>query len=95
MEITKVVAEMPEKEITLIFLVKKLNEKYILNVTRDKLALEFQELKQEQMTVTQYDVRFNQLTKYARGSVKEGAEKIKRFVKRLKLGIKSKLVLFG
>ena len=41
-----------------IFLVKKFNEKYILGVTKDKFAMDFQELRQDQMTVNQYEVKF-------------------------------------
>ena len=40
------------------FLVKKFNEKYILEVAKDKLTLELQELKKGRMSVNQYDVRF-------------------------------------
>lgn len=38
--------------------------KYIPEVARDKLALEFQELKQGFMTVNQYGVKFTQLSRY-------------------------------
>jgi len=44
-EMVKGGAESTGEELTWSFLVKKFNEKYILEVTKDKLALEFQELK--------------------------------------------------
>jgi len=56
-------------------LIMKFNEKYILEVTRDKLTLKFQELEQGQMTITLYDVRFTQLSRYAGGLVREKSEK--------------------
>ena len=47
--------------ITWKFLVDKFTKKYIPRIARDKLALEFQELQQNQMTVTEYDNRFTQV----------------------------------
>jgi len=76
------------------FLVKKFNEKYIPGVAKDKLALEFQELKQGQMSVNQYDVKFTQLSRYAAGLVREESERTKRFVRGLKPEIRSKLIPF-
>ena len=49
---TKNGAKHLKEEITWDFLVKKLNEKYILSVVKDKLAMEFQKLRQEQLTVS-------------------------------------------
>ena len=39
------------KEISWNFLVKKFNKKYIPGVAKDKLAIEFQDLKQDHLTV--------------------------------------------
>jgi len=61
-------------------------------VARDRLALEFQELKQGQMTVTEYDAKFTQLSKYAEGLIKDEEERAKRFVRGLKQEIRSKLI---
>ena len=82
------------EELTWKFLVKKFNEKYILEVARDKLALEFQELKQGHMSVSQYDTYFTQLSRYAVGLVREEADRIKRFVRGLRPEIRSRLIPF-
>ena len=55
-EMVKAGAKSLGEEISWKFLVKKFNEKYIPGVVRDKLAMEFQELKHDQMTVSQYEV---------------------------------------
>ena len=47
------------------------------------------------MNVSQYNQRFTQLSRYAGGLVKNEVEKTKRFVKGLKLEIRSKLVLYN
>ena len=59
------------KEISWSFLVKKFNEKYILGVVKDKLAMEFQDLKQDHLTVSQYEAKFTQLSRYAEKLVSE------------------------
>lgn len=46
--------------------------------------MEFQELKQEQMTVSQYEVKFTQLSRYAGKLVSKEKERTKRFVRGLK-----------
>ena len=56
------------------------------------MALEFQELKQSQMTVTEYDAKFTQLSRYVEGLVKDVEERAKRFVRGLKKEIRSKLI---
>ena len=58
------------------------------------MALKFQELNQGSMIVTQYNATFTQLSIYAKGLVRDEAEKMKRFVRGLRLGIKSQLVPF-
>ena len=69
------------EEISWNVLVKKFNEKYIPGVAKDKLAMEFQELKQERMSVSQYDIRFTQQSRYAIGLVREEEDKTKKFVR--------------
>ena len=61
----------------------KFTEKYIPETVRDKMASEFLELRKSQMNVSQYDLRFTQLSKYADALVKSEAERTKRFVKGL------------
>jgi len=46
------------------------------------------------MTIAQYDAWFTQLSRYARGLVRNEAEKMKKFIRGLMLGIKSWLVSF-
>ena len=47
-----------QEKITWVFLVKKFNKKYIPSIVKDKLAMDFQELRQEQMTLSQYKIKF-------------------------------------
>ena len=75
-------------------MVKKFNEKYIPGVVRNKLAIEFQELKQDQMTVSQYEIKFTQLSRYAGKLVSEEEDWTKRFVRGLRPEIRSQLVPF-
>ena len=72
------------RKITWRFFVDKFTEKYIPRTAKDKLALEFQELQQSQMIVTQYDQKFTQLSRYAGGLVIDEEEMIKRFLRDLK-----------
>jgi len=46
------------------------------------------------MTVTEYDTKFTQLSRYVEGLVKNEEERAKRFVRGLKQEIRSKLILF-
>ena len=82
------------KGLTWNFLVKKFNEKYIPGVTKDKITMEFQQLKQGRMSVSQYDIKFTQLSRYDVGLVYEEADRTKRLVRSLRPEIRSKLVLF-
>ena len=59
-----------------------------------RLASEFLELKQCQMTVSQYDAKFTQLSRYAEGLVRNEADRTKKFIKGLKAEIRSKLIPF-
>jgi len=88
-EMVKDGAKSAGEELTWNFLVKKFNEKYILGVAKDKLALEFQELKQGRMLVSQYDIRFTQLSRYAVGLVREEADRTERFVTGLRPEIRA------
>jgi len=49
-------------------------------------------LQQNQMTVTEYDNRFTQLSTYAQGLVKDKEERTKRFVRGLRSEIRNKFV---
>ena len=75
-ETVKDEAKFSGEEVNWNFPIKKFNGKYILNVVNDHLALEFQELKQGHMSVTQSDVRFTQLSRYAGRLIREEAEKV-------------------
>ena len=66
------------KEISWSFLVKMFNEKFILGVARDKLAIEFQVLKQDQLTVSQNEVKFTQLSRYPEKLVSEEVDRTKK-----------------
>jgi len=93
-EMVKGGAKSSREEISWKFLIKKFNEKYIPRVAKDKLAIEFQELKKGRMSVSQYDIKFTQLSRYAVGLVHEEADRIKRFVRGLRPEIRIKLILF-
>jgi len=47
-----------KERITWDYLIQNFNEKYIPESARDRLALDFLELKQGQMTVSQYGTKF-------------------------------------
>ena len=82
------------KEISWNFLVKKFNKKYIPGVVKDRLAMEFQDLKHDQLTVSQYEAKFTQLSRYAEKLVSEEEDRTKRFVRGLRPEIRSKLIPF-
>ena len=82
------------KEISWNFLVKIFNEKYIPGVAKDKLVMKFQDLKQDQLTVSQYEVKFTQLSRYAEKLVSEEEDRTKRFVRGLKSEVRRKLIPF-
>ena len=46
------------------------------------------------MSVSQYDIKFTQLSRYAIGLVREESDRMKRFVRGLRPEIRSKLVPF-
>ena len=56
--------------------------------------MEFQDLKQDQLTVSQYEAKFTQLSRYAEKLVSEEEDRTKRFVRGLKPEIRSKLIPF-
>ena len=93
-EVVKTGAKSLGEEISWKFLVKKFNEKYIPGVVRDKLAMEFQELKQNLLTVNQYEIKFTQLSRYAGKLVSEEEDRTKRFVRGLRPEIRSQLIPF-
>ena len=63
-------------------------------MVKDRLAMEFQDLKQDQLTVSQYEAKFTQLSRYAEKLVSEEEDRTKRFMRGLKPKIRSKLVPF-
>ena len=69
------------EELTWNFLVKKFNENISRGGAKNKLAMEFNELKQGRMSVSQYDINFTQLSRYAIGLVRKEADRTKRFVR--------------
>ena len=56
--------------------------------------MEFQDLKQDQLTVSQYEAKFTQLSRYAEKLVSEEEDRAKRFVRGLRPEIRSKLIPF-
>ena len=56
--------------------------------------MEFHDLKQNQLTVSQYEAKFTQLSRYAEKLVSEEEDRAKRFVRGLKPEIRSKLIPF-
>ena len=82
------------EEVSRNFFVKKFNDKYIPGVAKDKLVLEFQELKQGRTSVNQYDAKFTQLSRYTVGLIREEAERTKRLMRGLNPEIRSKLIQF-
>ena len=79
MEMVKSGAKTLEEEISRNLLVKRFNEKYIPRVAKDKLTMEFQNLKQDQFIVSQYEVKFTQLMRYTGRLVSEEKDRTKRF----------------
>jgi len=57
--------------------------------------MKFQELKQDQMTVNQYEVKFTQLSRYTGKLVSEEEDKTKSFVRGLSPEIKANWFLFN
>jgi len=56
--------------------------------------MEFQDLKQDHLTVNQYEVKFTQLSRYAEKLLSEEEDRTKRFVRGLKSEVRSKLIPF-
>ncbi|XP_070044879.1 uncharacterized protein [Nicotiana tomentosiformis] len=55
-------------------------EKYMLQSRREELRRQFEKLRQDDMTVTQYEMRFSELARYAVWLVPTNRERIRRFI---------------
>ena len=58
-------------------------ERFMPESTMEARAVEFELLKQGQMTVTEYDIRFTELSKYGSHMIPNERKKIKRFIRGL------------
>uniref|UniRef100_A0A2N9HQ68 Retrotransposon gag domain-containing protein n=1 Tax=Fagus sylvatica TaxID=28930 RepID=A0A2N9HQ68_FAGSY len=67
-------------------------EKYFPDSVRDKKELEFQQLKQRDLTVGQYEAKFTELARFAPHLIEEDSKKAKKFLRGLRPPIRSKLV---
>ncbi|XP_070042887.1 uncharacterized protein [Nicotiana tomentosiformis] len=56
-------------------------------IDRDELRRQFEQLRQEGMSVTQYEMRFSELDRYAIWLVPTERERISRFIDGLKYGL--------
>ncbi|XP_056177041.1 uncharacterized protein LOC130140755 [Syzygium oleosum] len=66
--------------------------KYFSDCARDKKVMEFMQLKQNDLTVDQYEAKFAELSRFAPRLVEDKEDKAKRFRDGLRPDIRSKLV---
>ncbi|KAL5849137.1 hypothetical protein ACOSQ4_007150 [Xanthoceras sorbifolium] len=76
---TSIIQTVRPEDRTWDFFQKKFRRKYIGRIYLDNLKREFINLKQRQMTVTEYEREFVRLSKYARDMVATEADKCRRF----------------
>ncbi|XP_074346555.1 uncharacterized protein LOC141685344 [Apium graveolens] len=69
-------------------------EKYFPIYMQDQLEMKFLNLRQEDMTVAEYEVKFLELARFAPEYVNTEVNKAKRFQQGLKPGIRSQVALF-
>ncbi|XP_074351622.1 uncharacterized protein LOC141690746 [Apium graveolens] len=68
-------------------------EKYLPSYMQDQLEMRFMDLRQEDMTVAEYEVKFSELARFVPEYVNTEAKKAKRFQTGLKPRIQSQMVL--
>ena len=68
-------------------------EKYFPDYMRDQMEIKFLELKQGNMSVTEYETKFTELSRFVPTYVDTEKKKAKRFQQGLKLWIRSKLAI--
>ncbi|XP_030512340.2 uncharacterized protein LOC115726558 [Rhodamnia argentea] len=75
--------------------VRVFNAKYFSDCAGEQKLIEFMNLRQNQMTVDQYEARFAELSRYAQRMVEDPEDKARRFRDGLKSEIKDVLVPFN
>ncbi|XP_074351715.1 uncharacterized protein LOC141690857 [Apium graveolens] len=68
-------------------------EKYLLSYMQDQLEMRFPNLRQKDMTVAGYEVKFSELARFASKYVNTEAKKAKSFQQGLKPGIQGQVAL--
>ena len=91
-KMTKAGLEAKGKPLTWTNSLEAFYEKYFLDSVRDKKELEFQQLKQRDLTVGQYEAKFTKLARFAPYLIEEDSKKAKKFLCGLCPPIRSKLV---
>ncbi|XP_030464553.2 uncharacterized protein LOC115684018 [Syzygium oleosum] len=66
--------------------------KYFSDYARDRKVMEFMQLKQNDLTVDQYEAKFTELSRFAHELVEDREDKAKRFWDGLRSNIRNKLV---
>ncbi|WOH07597.1 hypothetical protein DCAR_0727029 [Daucus carota subsp. sativus] len=72
---------------------REFKDKYMPEIYRDEKQREFLNLKQGNMTVAEYEVKFTQLSRYASSMVATERDKCRRFEEGLKYEIRSKITI--
>ncbi|WOH04359.1 hypothetical protein DCAR_0623768 [Daucus carota subsp. sativus] len=72
---------------------REFKDKYMPEIYRDEKQREFLNLKQGNMTVAEYEVKFTQLSQYASSMVATERDKCRRFEEGLKYEIRSKITI--
>ncbi|KAL5834572.1 hypothetical protein ACOSQ4_014069 [Xanthoceras sorbifolium] len=91
---TSIIQTVQPKERTWEFFQKEFRRKYVGCIYLDNMKREFTNLKQRQMTVTEYEREFVRLSKYARDMVATEADKCRRFEDELNDYIRLQIVVF-
>ena len=91
-KMTKAGLEAKGKPLTRTNFLEAFYEKYFPDSVRDKKELEFQQLKQRDLTVGQYEAKFTELARFAPHLIEEDSKKVKKFLRGLCPPIRSKLV---
>jgi hypothetical protein len=91
-KMTKAGLEAKGKPLTRTNFFEAFYEKYFPDSVRDKKELEFQQLKQRDLTVGQYEAKFTELARFAPHLIEEDSKKAKKFLRGLRPPIRSKLV---
>ncbi|XP_077217930.1 uncharacterized protein LOC143852433 [Tasmannia lanceolata] len=71
----------------------RFNNQYFLSHVKDALAEEFASLRQGNLTVAQYGSKFRTLSRYAPGYASTEADKVRKFIGRLRPSIMTSIIL--